>query len=68
MYLPYIYVNGVTLIKNVTHDKPCFGDHELIMAQICIDKPRLKTVIRRNWRNYSKNELCFELRRVDWSN
>ena len=66
--LDHIYVNGVTLIKNVTHNKPCFGDHELVMAQICIDKPKLKTITRRNWRNYSKNELCLKLSGVDWSN
>ena len=40
--LDHIYVNNVTLIKNVTHEKPCFGDHELIMARICIDKPQPK--------------------------
>ena len=52
--LDHIYVNGVTLIKNVTRVKQCFGDHELIMAQICIDRSQPKTVLRRNWRNYSK--------------
>ena len=36
--LDHIYVNGVNLIRNVNHERPCFGDHELIMAQFCIDK------------------------------
>ena len=29
--LNYIYVNNVTLLKNVTHVTPILGDHELII-------------------------------------
>ena len=40
--LDHIYVNNVDLIKNVTHVKPCFGDHVLIMAHCHIIKPQPK--------------------------
>ena len=65
--LDHVYVNNVDLIKNITHSKPCFGDHELIIAQCCITRPLPKITQRRDWRHYSKDNLCEKLSTVDWS-
>ena len=44
------------------------GVHELVMAQLCISRPHLKTVLRPDWQHYSKDRLCHSLGQVDWSN
>ena len=65
--LDHIYVNNIALLNNVTQEKPCFGDHILIMAFLCISKPQQKTQFRRDWRKYSKERLESCLGSVDWS-
>ena len=40
--LDHIYVNEIDLVKNVTHLRPIFGDHELVMAELCIVRPQPK--------------------------
>ena len=55
-------------MNNIIHLKPCFGDHELIVMDSCIVKPKNKTVKKWDWRRYSKDSLCNGLGRVDWSN
>ena len=65
--LDHIYVNNVTLINNVKHLNPCFGDHKLIMADLCIGKPVLNKSFIRDWRQYTKESLCQNLGGVDWS-
>ena len=55
--LDHIYVNNVKLLKDIVYLKPVFGDHLLIMAQLCIGRPEQKTFIRRDWRLYSKVKL-----------
>ena len=37
--LDHIYVSNVTLIKNVNGKSMCFGDHKLILADLCISRP-----------------------------
>ena len=46
--LDHVYVNNVGLIKNITHSKSCFGDHELIIVQCCITRPLPKITQRRD--------------------
>ena len=48
--------------------KPCFGDHELVMVQLRLVRPPLRTSTNRNWCKYSKEKLCEYLAMVDWSN
>ena len=50
--LDHIYVNNVDLVNNITHEKPCFGDHELVMAECYIVRPQPKITQRRDWRLY----------------
>ena len=64
----HIYVKNVELIQNFSHVKPCFGDHELIMAYCNIVRPEPKMTQRRDWRHYSKETLNEKLCLVDWSN
>ena len=66
--LDHIYVSSVDLVSNITHEKPCFGDHDLVMAHCYIIKPQPKVTLRRDWRLYSKDGLCEKLGLVDWSN
>ena len=64
----HIYVNRVGLIHNLKHLTPVFGDHVLILADVCMARPVSKTIIRRDWRRYSKEKLIEQLRAEDWSN
>ena len=66
--LDHIYVNCVSLVQNVSHSKPIFGDHELVTAELCIIKPVTKLSLHRDWRHYSKEKLNDRLGVVDWSN
>ena len=42
--LDHIYVTDNNYLSNVTHVKPCFGDHVLIMADCCTDRPENKAL------------------------
>ena len=66
--LDHIYVKNVDIIRDIIHDKPCFGDHELIVAHCRIVRPEKKMLQRRDWRSYTKVRLCENLGLVDWSN
>ena len=66
--LDHIYVKNVDIIRDIIHDKPCFGDHELIVAHCRIVRPEKKMLHRRDWRSYTKVRLCENLGLVDWSN
>ena len=43
--LDHLYVNNVTLVKNVKHENMCFGDHVLILVDLCINKPVQKNFL-----------------------
>ena len=66
--LDHIYVRVVDLVHNITHVKPCFGDHELIMFKINLVRPPPRITVSRNWNSYSKARLGEALSLVDWSN
>ena len=65
--LDHIYVNNVTLINNILKNKPCFGDHVLIVAHLCMTRPQPKTSLKRDWRRFSKEKLVDYLGLADWS-
>ena len=50
--LDHIYVREIDLVHNITHVKPCFGDHELIMFYIDVVRPPPRTTVSGNWKNY----------------
>ena len=66
--IDHVYVNDVTLINNISHIKPCFGDHVLILVELCIIRPKPLTIIKRDWRQHTKEKLNLSFSRVDWSN
>ena len=55
--LDHIYVRVVDLVHNISHVKPCFGDHELIMFNINVVRPPPRIMISRNWKKYSQVSL-----------
>ena len=52
----------------VTHLRPCFSDHELVMVHLCFVKPPPRFSMSRDLSNYSKEILCYQLAQVDWNN
>ena len=64
--LDHIYVKNMKLIENISKLKPCFGDHLLVMAHLCINRPQKITYFKRDWRFYSKSKLEHELSMVNW--
>ena len=66
--LDHIYVDNVKLIKNVKCKIMPFGDHVLILADLCMTRPVQKKSLKRFWKGYSKNSLCNNLGLVDWTN
>ena len=60
--LDHIYTKTPTFISNIYSIMPLFGDHRMIT--FCVNEPRPKSEIqlRRDWRKYSKELLCNELK------
>ena len=63
-----IYVKRIEIVKNLSHQKPCFGDHDLVTVQLCLVRPPPRITFCRDWSNYSIEKLCNELSKVDWTN
>ena len=38
--LDHIYVPDVISVTNITHETPMFGDHQLVMANLCVVRPQ----------------------------
>ena len=66
--LDHIYVPDVISVTNITHETPMFGDHQLVMANLCVVRPQPQITVMRDWRYYSKERLCSLLGAVDWTN
>ena len=66
--LDHIYVVRPDIVQNITHKRPCFGDHELVMATIDGRKMSQTSTLRRDWRKYSKELLQDKLKSVNWLN
>ena len=65
--LDHICVDNVKLIKNVKCKIMPFGDHMLILADLCMTRPVQKKSLKCDWKGYSKSSLCNNLGLVDWS-
>ena len=48
--LDHIYVTDPTVCGGVHSIKPCFGDHLLVSTMILINKQKIATTFRRDWR------------------
>jgi hypothetical protein len=59
--IDHLYVKNPTAIINLEMDKPLIGDHNLITFNIKGKATTPKTIIRRNWSNYTKEKLLAAL-------
>ena len=59
--IDHLYVKNPTTIINLEMDKPLIGDHNLITFNIRGKATTPKTIIRRNWSNYTKEKLLAAL-------
>ena len=64
--LDHVYVKDFELINNLKATKQIFGDHSLVSFTVSVCQQGQQTVIKRNWRNYSKEQLVTELSLVDF--
>ena len=64
--IDHIYSTNSTLASSLGCSKPCFGDHFLIHVEYCMEREASKPVYRRNWKNYSKENLINMLSEADW--
>ena len=64
--LDHIYLTDPTICMNIDSHKPCFGDHLLITITINLEKVKNVNLYKRDWRNYSKENLICLLNNVEW--
>ena len=64
--LDHVYARDPTEVTNITNFKPIIGDHLCVMFNLKITKLKPSTLLRRDWRHYSKELLEFELAKIDW--
>ena len=55
--LDHIYLTDPKFCINIESYKPCFGDHLLITITIKSEKVKNVNLYKRDWRNYSKENL-----------
>ena len=65
--LDHVYVKDPSMVTNIGHLKPCFGDHELVHFNIPENRISDDSELRRDWRHYSKDRLLNSLMEIDWS-
>ena len=64
--LDHVYTNNLALVNNCTSITPNFGDHLLITIELTQMKPPIKNITRRNWKNYSKQNIVNELSKINF--
>ena len=67
--IDHIYTNCTDQIQRLQFSNEAFSDHLLVMfSVIAIEKTQsTKTVFKRSWYGYTKDLVCEELSKVDWS-
>ena len=60
--LDHIYTQNPTSISNIYSIMPLFGDHRMIIFNVNEPRPKPEVQLRRDWRKYSKELLCDELK------
>ena len=64
--LDHVYTNDSTLVENITSVTPLGGDHKIItFTTFGICAPPLP-ILKRDWKNYSKESLINKLNLVNW--
>ena len=64
--LDHVYTNNLAIIQNCNSITPNFGDHLLIIIELTLAKTPIKNITRRNWKNYSKQNIVNELSDVNF--
>ena len=64
--IDHVYVNDPTKITTLLSITPPFDDHTLILFSIRSTKIPLRDLYKRNWKFYTKEQLIFSLRNVNW--
>ena len=65
--LDHVYIKDVTSISNLGSTTLEVGDHKLVTFNISSTAPTAKTVFKRNWTKYNKENLINELLSCDFS-
>ena len=65
--LDHVYVKDPTLILAINSVEPPFGDHKLIYFDIDHKNSEPERLLKRDYRLYSKDLLCNELAKENWS-
>ena len=65
--IDHIYTDHPELHSNITSTLTDIGDHKLISCEILASKTPKKVVMKRDWRNYSKDKLILKLQCCSFS-
>ena len=67
--IDHIYTNCEDQIQRLTFSNEAYSDHLLIMFSVKTTEvtPHTKTLFKRQWYGYTKEVLCEELSKVDWT-
>ena len=66
--LDHCYLSELHTLKNVKLLEAEISDHTPIMVELAANKSTEKrTILKRNWKGYSKDLLLEELEKVDWN-
>ena len=65
--LDHIYVNDCSVPCVLDYIEPLIGDHKIVTMQILGKKEAPKTIMKRNWRTYSKENLITLLNEIQFN-
>jgi hypothetical protein len=66
--LDHCYLSDLHTLKNVKLLEAEISDHTPIMIELNVNQTtEKKTLLKRNWKSYSKEVLICELQKVDWN-
>ena len=66
--LDHCYLSDLHTLKNVKLLEAEISDHTPIMIELAVNKiSEKRTILKRNWNNYSRDLLLEELRKIDWN-
>jgi hypothetical protein len=60
--LDHVYSTTPNLVENIHTLSPLFGDHKLIIVTLSYVIPLIPTVLKRDWRSYTRDKLNHKLK------
>lgn len=65
--IDHIYSTENCSVQQLSYEKTIYGDHKLVMFQLVYKEKEIKlNLMRRSWRNYTKERLLRKLENVTW--